>query len=184
MQKRHTIYKATNVITGKSYIGQTVHTVKRRFQWHTYKAYKGKDDSPLHKAIAQYGADNFTVEILDTDIPDERVDDCERYWIRRFNTIIPNGYNVQLGGKKSFDVAPVKYDGGRYGYSSHGKITMCDLNTGNEIMVFSGVMDAERYLRANGYEKANHWPITKCCQGKQKYAYGHKWKFHNANDAL
>lgn len=174
MQKYYTIYKLTNKITRKSYIGQTTNDVKRRFTFHKSSAKRGSK-TPLHEAISKYGAENFKIEIIDENISEETVDDCERFWIGKMKTRVPNGYNLQGGGKSAYG----KYSS-RYGYSSHGEIIMCDKKTGEELKIFSGVMDAERYLRNNGKVKANHWSITKCCIGKQKYAYGYKWKFKNS----
>jgi len=171
MQKFHTIYMLTNKITGKAYIGQTVNSAQRRFQFHKKAARKGSK-SLIHDAIRKYGTDSFEITVLDSDIPSDRVDNCEVYWIDKLQTRMPSGYNMQGGGK-----CVSGKDHHRYGFSSHGEIVMCDLNTGRVIKVFSGVMAAERYLRENGHEKANHWPITKCCLGKQKTAYGYKWRF-------
>ena len=55
------IYKATCSITGKSYIGQTIH-YEQRIKEHL----KTKDGSHFHNALAKYGPDAFTWEILET----------------------------------------------------------------------------------------------------------------------
>lgn len=171
MQKFYTIYKLTNKITEKSYIGQTTNSVERRFTFHKSSAKRGSR-TPIHEVISKYGSDSFKLEIIDENIPENSVDDCERFWIEKLNTRVPNGYNLQGGGKSAYG----KYSSG-YGHSSHGEIIMCEKDSGKKLKTFSGVMDAERYLKSIGKEKANHWPITKCCLGKQKYAYGYKWMF-------
>ena len=58
-------------------------------------------------------------------------------------------------------------------------IIMLDNKTGEEIAIFRCATYAERFLKRNGIEKENHWPITRCCMGKQKTAYGYKWAFRN-----
>lgn len=54
------IYRITNKINGKSYIGQSVN-IKNR--WYVHKA--TKDDYPIHRAIRKYGKNNFSWEILE-----------------------------------------------------------------------------------------------------------------------
>lgn len=171
MQKTYTIYMLTNKITGKAYIGQTSESARRRFQYHQKAARKGSK-ALIHEALRKYGKDNFDLTVLDSDIPVETVDNCEIYWIRKLKTRMPDGYNMQGGGKSAKGE-----EHHRYGYSSHGEIVMCDKDNSRMIKVFSGAMDAERYLRDNGHEKANHWPIVKCCLGRQSVAYGYKWRF-------
>lgn len=61
----------------------------------------------------------------------------------------------------------------------HGEIVMIDKDTDKEIAIFRCATHAEQFLKNNGFPRANHWPITKCCLGKQKTAYSHKWKFKN-----
>ena len=54
-------------------------------------------------AIAKYGKENFYYEILEKDI--ENYDEREKYWIKYYNSIAPNGYNILSGGEKN----PVLY---------------------------------------------------------------------------
>lgn len=79
MQKYCTIYKLTNTITRKSYVGQTTYTAERRFTWHKSKAVRGVSHTPLSEAIVKYGAENFDLSVLDENILAETVDDCERF---------------------------------------------------------------------------------------------------------
>lgn len=82
------IYKITNLITGKIYIGQSVH-IERRFSEHCFPS----KTSIISKAIQKYGKDNFTFEVIE-ECSKEQLDEKERYWIQYFNSIVPNGYNV------------------------------------------------------------------------------------------
>lgn len=89
------IYKITNLINNKIYIGQTVHP-ERRWTEHKQKARHGQDKFPIHLAINKYGENNFSFEII------EWTDDYnneEKRLIRELNTICPNGYNVSEGGE-------------------------------------------------------------------------------------
>ena len=88
------IYKITNLINNKIYIGQTVHPNKR-WQEHQQRAKAHYDDYPIHLAINKYGAENFSFEILEWT---EQYDDEEARLIKKYNTISPNGYNLIEGG--------------------------------------------------------------------------------------
>lgn len=89
------IYKITNCINGKMYIGQTVHP-DRRWTEHKQKAKHGQDKFPIHLAIAKYGEENFTFEILEWT---ENFNNEERRLIQELNTLSPNGYNISEGGE-------------------------------------------------------------------------------------
>lgn len=43
--------------------------------------------------------------------------------------------------------------------------------------VFFGINEASRWLRDNGFKSATHGPISLCCAGKRKTAYGYKWSY-------
>ena len=94
------IYKITNEVNGKLYIGKTSFSVKKRFKRHLYEAKRGKLDYPLYKAMEKYGYDNFTITTIE-EIPDEELSEREIYWINFYNTYIKNGkgYNCTLGGE-------------------------------------------------------------------------------------
>lgn len=96
------IYKITNNLNGKSYIGQSVH-IDRRFQEHKNSA--KNPHNLIHLAMNKYGCDNFTFEVLEQcDIND--LDNREKYYIDYFGTLVPKGYNVQLGGNDARLVTP------------------------------------------------------------------------------
>lgn len=85
------IYKITNLINGKSYIGQSIH-IKRR--WNEHK--KQNANSLIGKAIKKYGKKNFVFEVLEEVSKNdcELLDELEAMYIHSFNTITPNGYNI------------------------------------------------------------------------------------------
>nr|DAU78885.1 MAG TPA: intron associated endonuclease [Caudoviricetes sp.] len=93
------IYKITNNITNKSYIGQSV-CPERRFKEHYWK---GKyNNSPIDLAMQKYGLENFSLTILEWC---EDYNEKEKYYIQYYNTLAPNGYNLLEGG----DEPPHKY---------------------------------------------------------------------------
>lgn len=89
------IYKITNLVNGKIYIGQSIHP-NRRWIEHKQAAMNGIDDYPIHLAIRKYGKDNFIFEILEwtSDYDNEEIK-----LIALYNSLIPNGYNIREGGQ-------------------------------------------------------------------------------------
>ena len=53
------IYKITNLVNGKSYVGQTIRTIEERWKQHIKDSKGNKDDFYLHRAIRKYGKENF-----------------------------------------------------------------------------------------------------------------------------
>ena len=96
------IYKITNTLNGKMYIGKTEQTIEKRFQQHCHDSQRdGMSNRPLYKAMRKYGVEVFSIEEIEqTDNPEER----EIYWIEFYGTF-KNGYNATLGGdgKKYID---------------------------------------------------------------------------------
>lgn len=87
------VYKITNTINNKVYIGQTKKSIKRRFSEHCRQTVCKK----LSRAIKKYGKDNFIIEILEENNNQEVIDKLEEKYIKEYNSIL-NGYNI-LSGK-------------------------------------------------------------------------------------
>ena len=85
------IYRITNNIDGKCYIGQTLYDdVNKR--WNQHKNINHKSYCLyLYNAIKKYQPVNFKFEIICICFDEE--------YIKNFNTLAPNGYNLRLGGK-------------------------------------------------------------------------------------
>lgn len=94
------IYKITNLINGKVYIGQTISTIQKRFSKHC-----GGENQLISRAIKKYGVDNFKVEEIDRADTREELDEKEVYWIKHYNSRTPNGYNVEGGGTKNKEIS-------------------------------------------------------------------------------
>jgi group I intron endonuclease len=92
------IYKATCKINGKSYIGQTIRSLRRRISEHLL-AVKNGSNYPLHNAIRKYGIENFSWEIICECLLKEDLDNQEKHYIVLFNTRKQNGYNLTDGGE-------------------------------------------------------------------------------------
>lgn len=88
------IYKITNNINNKIYIGQSIHPDKRWWE-HCNRARNGIDNYPIHLAISKYGKENFSFEILEWT---SDYDNRERELIKKYDSLSPKGYNVAQGG--------------------------------------------------------------------------------------
>ncbi|MDE3838665.1 hypothetical protein C0966_04580 [Bacillus methanolicus] len=89
------IYKITNLVNGKMYIGLTKQSLEERFSQHCCsKNY----NSAIYLAIKKYGKNNFIIEELTTCVTFEDASILERLAIRYYNTLSPNGYNIHTGG--------------------------------------------------------------------------------------
>lgn len=110
------IYKITNIISNKTYIGQTrSHRLNHkkyrpfgymgRFKDHIYEANSNKKNQSryLNSALLKYGKDNFTCELLLKCNIDE-LDSYEKQYILENNSKYPNGYNLTNGGKGFTDI--------------------------------------------------------------------------------
>lgn len=94
------IYKLTSP-SGKSYIGQTIQDFEKRMYQHEYDAndVKRGNCKALYNAISHYGFDTFEKHIL-IECPNEDLDFYEILCIKEYNTLSPNGYNLDSGGNK------------------------------------------------------------------------------------
>ena len=91
VKKVRGIYKVTNKINGKVYIGQSVDIGRR---WHAHMT--AKDDIYFHKAIQKYGVENFEWEVIEQCKKSE-LDERESYWIEYYDSF-NKGYNRTKGG--------------------------------------------------------------------------------------
>lgn len=97
------IYKITNQINGKVYIGKTTES-DIRIRWHQHrKDYKKQQckNRPLYNAMNKYGIENFIMEEIEQcDI--SILNDRETYWINYYRAYVGwndcKGYNATLGG--------------------------------------------------------------------------------------
>lgn len=97
IDSKYCIYKVTNSINNKSYIGQTKNLVER-LNDHIYSEYHGA--LLLHRAIKKYGIENFVVTIIAQTNDKTELDDFEISWIQESNTLSPSGYNLAEGGSR------------------------------------------------------------------------------------
>ncbi len=95
------IYKITNLIDGKVYIGQTC----KENPWDRIKVHfrkTSRDISYINRAINHHSKNNFKWEILCSTWNKENLNDLERLFINKYNSMVPNGYNLTTGGDSGF----------------------------------------------------------------------------------
>lgn len=93
------IYKITNKINGKIYIGETTSSLEQRWKDHCKDGKNGSHNkSVLHDAIHKYGVDNFSIEQID-EVPDEQRFEKETEYIIKYQSLVSqHGYNIVLYG--------------------------------------------------------------------------------------
>lgn len=94
---KNVIYKFTNLVNGKIYIGQTVKRFRDRLADHVWKM--KNNPCYFHKALLKYGLVNFDIEIIEKDIDPTQLNGLEIYWISYYDTTNRDkGYNLTKGG--------------------------------------------------------------------------------------
>lgn len=139
------IYKITNNINGKIYIGQSV-SPARRFNSHI----SGTLNSAIHNAIKKYGEENFSFDIIEG--PIQNYNEREIYWIKFYDSY-NTGYNRTIGGE--YSIGGVKFEEGII-----NGIKLCLLNTDLDYKSIS-----EIYGVSEGYISAINRGVTRVSPG-------------------
>lgn len=90
------IYKITNQINYKIYIGQSINPQER------WQAHIKHSNYPIGQAITKYGVENFTFEILEWV---HNYNEREMYWINYYQSCGINGYNLNHGGNGQLSIS-------------------------------------------------------------------------------
>lgn len=152
------IYKVTNKINGKPYIGQSTDIY---YRWKEHIQNKSKDELQYAFvcALRKYGEENFLWEIIDNCVESE-LNEKEIFYIKKFNTFIGDGsgwgYNMTRGGDGQNGCGTAVYQ-----YSLDGKY----------IGRFGSVAEASRCTGAN------ECSIINCCANRRKSSGGFIWKY-------
>lgn len=99
------IYKITNLINNKIYVGKTIKSLEQRFSEHKHEAERYAEDrihfgykTKFYPAIVKYGVSNFSISLLE-EVEDSELNEREAYWISKLNCLDDNiGYNISPGG--------------------------------------------------------------------------------------
>src|SRR5258708_6368380 len=98
MNRKFYVYKITNLINGKIYVGMTGQTIIKRWKTHLKSTNK---NLPLYNSIRNYGVNNFVIEQIEEFLSKEEAFYREIKYIKEYNTKMPNGYNLTDGGAGS-----------------------------------------------------------------------------------
>lgn len=143
------IYKITNSLNGKCYVGKTLGSIEERWKQHissiNREEYKKR---PLYRALNKYGIANFSIESLE-ECAESEADSKEIYWISKLNTY-SKGYNATLGGDgRAFIDKDLIIDLWKKGktISEIKDITTNDLVTIKTVLNKNGITKQERINR-------------------------------------
>lgn len=95
------IYAIKNKINNKRYVGTTKRNITHRKSEHKRDALIKNKNMLIHKAIREFGWDNFHFIILEKT---NDLENREKFWIKKLNTISPHGYNETVGGFHLFGI--------------------------------------------------------------------------------
>lgn len=95
MKRFGVIYLITNKLNGRCYIGQTQNNASSRFNDHCRDK---RSSRHLSSVIQKYGRNNFELIELISCFDENSLNEFETYFIKLFNTLNPNGYNLSMGG--------------------------------------------------------------------------------------
>lgn len=154
MADNYKIYMHENKVNGKVYIGQTMQSLKQRWN----NGYGYIKCPYFYKAIQKYGWDNFEHILLEDNLTKEDADKKEIFYINKYQSYLSNyGYNISLGG-----AGLLKEDTPVYQYTLDGDYIR-SWNSISEISNTLSVSDSHIYS---------------CCNEKMDYAYGSQWKYY------
>jgi len=94
------IYLIANIKNKKQYVGITKFSIEERFSQHVKRGFL------LTEAIQKYGEQNFWIQLIEEVESAERAYELEMYYIKEYNTKVPNRYNITDGGDGIFGWEP------------------------------------------------------------------------------
>lgn len=152
------IYKVTNQLNNKVYIGQS-EDIYKRWEAHKVRAYNEKYQYKFYEAVRKYGLENFVFTIIEL-CDFERLDEREQYWIKYYDSY-NNGYNSTEGGDTLWKEAIQK---------TQKIVLQYDLD-GNFIKQFPSAHEAERQTGIQ------FTLICKVCRGEREQTGGYIWRY-------
>lgn len=185
------IYCHINKINNKRYVGLTSRNPPSKRWGHNGIYYK--QCTCFYNAIQEYGWDNFEHIILKENLTIEEAVYFERYYIKLYNTISPNGYNLTSGGEikkeisketrkrmsekrlghKNSEETRKKMSESKKGHPGNNckSVWMCDKETHQRLKHFSSLTEAGKFLNKD------HSHICAVCKGNRPSACGYFWEY-------
>ena len=143
------IYKITNTINDKSYIGISIHPPEKgRVRDHL----SGYGNRIISNAVKKYGRDAFTYEILEDNIFLELLPDLEIAYIKQYKTVAPFGYNLTHGGDGTLG----------YRYSAEQRRKLSETRKGEKNGFFGKKHSAETLLEIGEASKGRKHSAETC----------------------
>jgi group I intron endonuclease len=185
------IYKITNKLNGKCYIGQTV-DITRRFN--QYKKFQCKHQPKLYNALKKYNIDSFTFELFDTAVDSETLDFLEETYIACFDSVdrgyncIPGGHVTNsMKGKHHTEESKRKISNQKQGTKNHNfgkprsgeeKLKMSESQKGYKSINFGKCRSEETKRKISESLKGRHCSeetkqkLSECKKGNKNYTFG------------
>lgn len=202
--EEHIIYKITNTVNEKIYIGKTKKFygktpfgIKNRLKCHIQSAFSDKrqNDCPkLYNAMRKYGKENFIIEELEVTTPD-KVDSREEYYINSYNSTSDNiGYNIALGGlgrkvvfvndKTREKISKAQKQNGEMNISEYknkdGEIIGYKISRKMNGIDYSKYFTSQKFIKEENYESAKKYlELIKSGQTENSEIYK---KYNKKND--
>lgn len=165
------VYKITNLLNGKSYVGKTKHPLYVRWSQHKLSAKKGSK-APFHKALRKYGTDSWKLEIICKASSLEELAKKEKQYI----SLGDHSYNAtpesSLSGR--LWTTEEKQTRKKAPWFSTPEPIVC-LTTGKK---FSSIVEASKLLLIP------HSSIAAVCRGRKDSTKGLKFDFVNMHKKI
>ena len=181
------IYKATNIINNKVYIGQTIHPLSVRKSQHE-RSHEYGYKTAFSNAIRKYGKENFKWEVIYETDSIKDLNEKESYYIEYYKSLVTeNGYNLKGGGGNDFLTQEVKNKIGeaQLGEKNHMFGKTGELNpTSKKVinittnMIFGSASEAARY------DKANFSHVCAVCRGLRGSTKGNVYRYLDKDDRI
>lgn len=145
-----------------AYIGQTIHArVKDRYK---NGLLNGVSNAYFQHSIEFYGTKNFTIEIIEENVTSiEELDSLEVLYIKRFNTLYPNGYNFTDGGHSRYKISDLTKE--KIGLSNQKEYDLIKIDGSN-----IHVINLRKFCKKNGL---SYSAMLSLVQGRLKSSQGY-----------
>lgn len=176
------IYKITNQINNKIYIGQTTENLNNR--WKRHCGYQLKDNTYLHRSMSKYGIENFVIEEIDRADSQNELDEKEYKWILYFKSFNKEfGYNLKktkgkcggdtLSSSDRKEEISKKISISKRRDKNPNSVKVKAINLLNEEeLIFTSMIDCQEKL-----DIPRHDIISRRCRNIIKKPYKNMWNF-------
>lgn len=185
------VYKIMNDVNGKVYVGQTIYSPEWRFDRHVSDAFgPRKLDTHFARAIRKYGAEHFSITVLEECESKDKLTEAEYRWIVELDAV-KSGYNetsakFKCGGNtyQSKTKRELRRISSKISKSNSGTnngnataVKCLNIKTGEEL-TFDTVMECSRY-----FGEVNHHNIGRRATKLTKSLYRGEWKIAYMGDS-